>query len=230
MSTDPTETPSFEKQLEVVYQQYRHRQLESKLADIAEKMEETILQRILAERFLDTEMELDEEAKEAVATAREHLHTGDYEALGNEMDELRRLIEDQQRRVSNGIQESRVTMRKRVNGMRRLNDRVERVSDVKIQAVHELLRDWDWKGQVYREEDYAFETLEERAAEYGEDMRRYFEECREEIFGPYRGTALESIVDGLSSEERLSLDELSDEQVDQLRDSELEGHVELSLS
>jgi len=83
---------------------------------------------------------------------------------------------------------------------------------------------------VYREDENDFETHKQRAAEYGEDMRRYFEECREQIFGPYNGTAMEPIVDGLLSDDRLSLDELSDEQVQQLRESDLVDHVELSLS
>jgi uncharacterized coiled-coil protein SlyX len=193
-------------------------------------MEETTLQRLLAEKFLDTDLEIDDDAKEAVTKARDLLKNGDLEALGDRIDDLESTVEDQERRMSNEIQEARVAMRKRVNGMRRLNERVERVSEHKIQAVHELLKDWDWKGQVYRKEANDFEMLEERAADYGEDMRRFFEECREDLFDQYEGTELESVVDGFSSEKRLSFDNLSDEQVDQLRESDLAEHVELSLS
>jgi len=48
--------------------------------------------------------------------------------------------------------------------------------------------------------------------------------------GPYVGTPLEPIVDGLLSDSQLFLDELTDEQIDLLRDSDLEDYVELSLS
>ena len=230
MSTDANETPTFEEQVEEIYQQYRHRQLASKLEDVAEMMEETILQRLLAEKFLETDLEIDDDAKEAVAKARNLLENGDLETLGDRINDLESTVEDQERRMSNEIQEARVAMRKRVNGMRRLNERVERVSEHKIQAVHELLNDWDWKGQVYRNEADDFESLEERAADYGEDMRRFFEECRQDLFGQYEGTELEPVIDGLSSEKRLSFDKLSDKQVDQLRESDLSEHVELSLS
>ncbi|GAB6878232.1 hypothetical protein JCM17823_05060 [Halorubrum gandharaense] len=221
---------NFEESIEEIYQQYRHRQLASRLEDIAETMEETILQRILAERFLQADLEIDDDAKRSVSEARDLLDAGDFEALGDRIDDLEKDVEDQKRRISNEIHEARITMRSRVDGMQRLNARVGRVSEVKLQAVHELLSDWDWKGQVYRDQDWDFETLKQRAAEYGEDMRRYFDECREEIFGPYEGTTLEPIVDGLLSDDQLYLDELTDEQIEQLRDSDLVGHVELALS
>jgi tetrahydromethanopterin S-methyltransferase subunit G len=224
------EDRNFEESIEEIYQQYRHRQLTSRLEDIAETMEETILQRILAEKFLQTELAIDEDAKRSVSEARDYLQDGDFEALSERIDELERKVDDQKRRVSNEIHEARIAMRSRVDGMKRLNERVERVSEVKLQAVHELLSDWDWKGQVYKNQDLDFEALKERAAEYGEDMRRYFTECREEIFGPYEGTTLESIVDGLLSDDQLYFDTLTDEQVEQLRESDLVDHVELTLS
>ena len=157
-------------------------------------------------------------------------YDGRKDELERRIDELERKVDDQKRRVSNEIHEARIAMRSRVDGMKRLNERVERVSEVKLQAVHELLSDWDWKGQVYKNQDLDFEALKERAAEYGEDMRRYFTECREEIFGPYEGTTLESIVDGLLSDDQLYFDTLTDEQVEQLRESDLVDHVELTLS
>ncbi|MCL9817778.1 hypothetical protein [Natronocalculus amylovorans] len=229
MSTENT-TQNFEASIEKIYQQYRHRQLANQLDEIAETIEETILQQILAEEFLETELEIDSEAKKAVSEAQELLKNGDFETLGERLADVEAKVEDQKRQISNEIHEVRISMRSRVKGIMRLNERVERVSKVKLEAIRELLSDWDWKGQVYREEEYDFETLKERAAEYGEDMRRYFEECREQIFGPYEGTPMEPIVDRLLSDDRLSLDELSDEQIVQLRESDLVDHVELTLS
>lgn len=233
MSTEQSENfpdKNFEESIEEIYQQYRHRQLASQLEDIAETMEETILQRILAQEFLQTDIEIDDDAKQAVTEARELLEEGDFETLGGRINVLRSEVEDQKRQVSNDIHKIRIGMQSRVNGMRRLNERVERVSEVRLQAVHELLSDWDWKGQVYRNDEWSFERLKQRAADYGKDMREYFEECREEIFGPYVGTPLESIVEGLLSDQQLFLGELTNKQIDLLRDSDLEDYVELSLS
>lgn len=233
MSTDQvtkTDDGDFEEQIEELYQQYRHRQLAGRLDDIAETMEETVLQRILAEKFLKAELEIDPEAKAAVEDARDLLEDGNFEELAGRLDDLEREVEEQERKVSNEIHEARISMNDTVEGMQKLNERVERVSSVKLEAIDELLDDWDWRGQVYRDGDFGFETLKERAAEYGEDMRTYFEDSRDAIFEPYKGTPLEAIVQDLLSEERLGFDELSDEQVDLLRDSDLVTHVELSLS
>lgn len=221
---------NFEEHIEEIYQQYRHRQLANRLNDIAETMEETILQRILAEKFLKTDLEIDPEAKKAVAEARDLLEQGEFEELDAQIDDLETEVDDQRRKVSNQIHETRIAMNRRVGGMQELNERVDRISPVKLQAVNELLADWDWRGQVYRDGGFDFEELKKRAAEYGEDMRTYFVECREEIFGPYDGTTLDPIVEGLLTERRLMLDELTDEQIEELRKSDLVGHVELTLS
>ena len=221
---------NFEGRIEELYQQYRHRQLANRLDDIADTMEETILQRLLAEKFLKTDIEIDSEARESVAEVRDLLRDNEFEEIEERIDYLEDKVEDQERTVSNQIHQARIQMNSRVSGMQRLNEHVERVSPVKLQAINELLSDWDWRGQVYRDGGFDFETLKERAAEYGEDMRTYFEECRNHIFGPYDGTELEPIVDGLLSDERLSLNSLTDEQVEQLRESDLIDHVELILS
>lgn len=228
MSTDTQE--SFQTQLETVYERYRHRSLEATLDDIAETMERTILQRVLAEAFLGTDVEIEDDAKQAVAEARELVEQNRYSELDSRLDELERIVEDQERRVSNQIQETRIEMLNTVTGMTRLNERVDRVDSTKLQAIETLLDDWDWKGQVYRTDNEDFETREDHAAQYGHDMREFFDEARDEIFGPYDDTPLEEIVDNLLSDYRLSLDELSDAQIDQLRDSDLDEYIELKLT
>ena len=227
---EKTDDQNFGERIDEIYQQYRHRQLANRLDDIAETMEETILQRILAEKFLKTEMEIDPESKEAVVEARDFLKAGKFEELDGRIDALETRVEDQNRTVTNQIHETRIAMNRRVGGMQELNEHVERVSPIKLRAVDELLADWDWRGQVYRDGGFDFETLKERAAEFGEDMRTHFEECREDLFGPYDETPLEKIVEGLLTERKLMLDQLSDDQIEQLRASDLVGHVELTLS
>lgn len=229
MSTEP-EPKSFEEQIEDIYQQYRHKKLESRLEDIAETMEETVLQQVLAEEFLQTSIEIDQEAKEAIQDARHNLENNEYEELNSVIDTVEELVEDQERRVSNNIHEERISMNSMVNGMQRLNSRVERVSEEKIKAIDELLDNWDWKGHVYRGEDTSLKARKSNAAEFGRDMRRFFEEARDEIFGPYEGTPIEPIVDDLLSDDPLYLESLRDDQIEELRESDLESYVKLSLS
>lgn len=229
MSTEP-ESKSFEEQVEDIYQQYRHKKLESRLEEIAETMEETVLQQVLADEFLQTSIEIDQEAKEAVQDALHHLENNEYGELNSVIDTVEELVEDQERRVSNKIHEERISMNGMVNGMHRLNSRVERVSEAKIKAIDELLDNWDWKGHVYRGEDTSLEARKSNAAEFGQDMRRFFEEARDEIFGPYEGTPIEPIVDDLLSDDPLYLETLRDDQIEELRESDLESYVKLSLS
>lgn len=223
-------TNGFQDQLESVYQQYQHGELEDRLNDVTETMEETILQRILAEAFLQTDVHVDDSAKQAVREAETYLDESEFEKLESELNELERTVEEQERKVNNRIQEERIEMSHMMSGMRGLNERVERVNEAKLDAIAGLLNDWDWKEQVYRNDDAGIETLKERARDYGADMRSFFEEAKDELFGPYRDTPLKPIVDELLNDERFALDDLSDEQIALLRDSDLEEHVELSLS
>lgn len=225
MSTD-----GFQNQLEAVYQQYQHGELADRLEDIAETMEETILQRVLAEEFLQTDVQVDESAKQAVREAKDYLEKDDFEALEDEIDEVEYTVEEQEREVNNRIQEERIRMSNKMAGMQRLNERVDRVNEAKMNAIAGLLDDWHWKEQVYRDDDANINSLKKRARDYGSDMRTFYEEAKEDLFGPYRGTPLESIVDGLLDDERFALDALSDEQMSLLRDSDLEEYVGLSLS
>lgn len=225
MSTD-----TFQEQLESVYQQYQHGELEDRLDDVAEVMEETVLQRVLAEEFLQTDVQVDDTAKRAVREAKEYLENDDLEALENVIDDIEDTVEEQERKVNNRIQEERIQMSEKMSGMRRLNERVERVNDAKMDAIAGLLNDWHWKEQVYRDDNADIKVLKERARDYGSDMRTFYEEAKQDLFGPYEGTPLESIIDGLLDDERFSLDSLSDEQISLLRDSDLEEYVGLSLS
>jgi len=74
------------------------------------------------------------------------------------------------------------------------------------------------------------EELKRSARKYDESICQSYDGAKDELFGSYKGTELEGIVDGLLNEERFSLDNITDEQLRLLRDSELEEHVELSLS
>jgi len=225
MSTD-----GFQQQLEAVYQQYQHGELEDRLEEIGETMEETVLQCVLAEEFLQTDVRIDEDAKQSVREAKDYLENGDLESLEDAIDGVEEAVEEQERKVNNRIHEERIQMSSTMEGMRRINERVERVNEAKMDAIAGLLDDWHWKEQVYRDDDTNIETLKERASDYGSDMRAFYEEAKDDLFGPYRGTPVESIVDGLLDDERFTLDELSDEQISLLRESDLDEYVGLSLS
>jgi len=66
MSDNATESGSFEAQLESMYQRYRRQGLEDELEELAQIMEETLLQQALADGFFDETIEIDRDAKTKV--------------------------------------------------------------------------------------------------------------------------------------------------------------------
>lgn len=222
--------PDFTEQLERIYRRHRRQHLRSDLNEIAGTMEKTIHQRILAEEFLQESVDIDAEARQAVQDARELLAQENYDELERRLDDLRDTVETQERLINNQIQEVRIGIYQTVQGMIRLNDRLERFDDSKLDALEQLLADWNWEPHVYRGEVETFEGYNQAAAEYGRDMRRFFEEAKTAIFGPYMETPLEEIVMQVLDEDPLFLATLTDEELEQLRESDLPEYFELSLS
>lgn len=228
MSTENQQ--GFQALLESEYQQYRHRSLQSELEEIAETMEHTILQRVFAEGLLQTDIAIDDGAKQEVRDAQHLLDEDRLDELANRLEALEEAVESEEQHVRNQIQGVRFEMLDTVNGMLRLNERVEQFNPSELQVLQRLLRDWNWKEHVYREDDTDIGERKTYARDIGEELRELFEDGRDAIFGPYEQTPLEELVSELLNGERLSLDELSDEQIQRLRDSDLEAYIELKLS
>ena len=218
---------TFQEQLETIYEQHRRQGLESELDDLAETMEETILERVLAEAFFRTEVEIDSEAKHAVEEARSLLEQDDYDALAERLPETREAVGAQRREVNNFVHQARIDIHNTVRGMIRLNQRVERVDQDKLDALDSLLDNWNWEAQI--EEDQIDQRKEE-AREYGHFMRQSLEEAKDALFGPYRDTSLDDLVDRLLDDERLTLAALSEEELNRLHESDLADYLEVTLS
>lgn len=224
MSADSS---TFQEQLETIYEQHRRQGLESELDDLAETMEETILERVLAEAFFQTEIEINSEAKNAVEEARSLLEQNDYDALAERLPETRKAVEAQQREVNNFVHQARIDVHNTVRGMIRLNQRVEREDQAKLEALDTLLDEWNWETQI---EGDSIEQRKEEAVEYGRFMRQSLEEAKDALFGPYRNTPLDELVDRLLDDERLTLAALSEEELNRLYESDLADYLEVTLS
>jgi len=218
---------TFQERLETIYEQHRRQGLESELDELAETMEKTILERVLAEEFFQTAVEIDSEAKRAVEEARSLLDQNDYDTLAERLPETRKAVEARQREVNNFVHQERIDVHNTVRGMIRLNQRVERVDQAKLEALDTLLDDWNWEAQI---EGDGIELRKEEAEEYGHFMRRSLEETKDALFGPYRDTPLDELVDRLLDDERLTLAALSEEELHRLYESDLADYLEITLS
>ena len=192
-------------------------------------MEETILQRTLAKAFFEEQIELDTDAKERVHEILRLLEQDDYDAVEDRLPNLRDDVDAAEQTVENRIQELRLKHNSTVTAMRRLNDRVDRVSGMRLQALEGLLDDWRWKEHVYRDEDDDLADLKENASEYGDEMRTAFEDLKEELFGLYP-EEIRGLIYHMIDDERLSYADLSDNQRQLLAESDIGDYIELTLS
>jgi len=224
-----TNSESLESQLKSVQKQYRRQHLADELDELAETMEETLLQRELASAFFDEHVELDTSARQSVDEVMDLLERGEYETIEERLPTLESEVESAETTVQNRIQELRLKHSSTVTAMQRLNDRVERVDEFRLQALGGLLDDWRWKEHVYLDEDGEFEELAQNAREYGQEMREAFDELQETLFGHYP-PEIRSLIERMIDDERLSYADLEPEQRTLLAESDIGEYTELTLS
>lgn len=220
---------SLEAKLRSVQKQYRRQHLADELDELAETMEETLLQRELASAFFDENVEVDTSARQSVREVMNMLEEGEYEAIEERLAKLESDVESAETTVQNRIQELRLKHNSTVTAMQRLNDRVDRVDELRLRALGGLLDDWRWKEHVYPEDDVEFETLAQNAREYGREMRDAFDELQEALFGHYPPD-IRSLIERMIDDERLSYADLEPEQRTLLAESDIGEYIELTLS
>jgi chromosome segregation ATPase len=226
-----------------MYQRYRRQGLEDELEELAQIMEETLLQQALADGFFDETIEIDRDAKTKVRKTIDKLErarsqsetSGEtmqelYDSIEESIDTLRDRVEGEETKVQNRIQQLRIERQETVSGMRRLNERVERADSAQLEALEHLLDDWNWKTHVYSEGVNTYEERREEAIQYGEDMSFVFEQLKNDLFGVYDGTKLRPLVDKLLDDERLVFGSLTETERQQLAESDLGEYIELKLS
>jgi hypothetical protein len=228
MSSEP-DRESLTEQLEHIREQHRRRHLSDELDALGQTMEETMLKRELAEAFFEETVDIDEEAKATVRSVRTHLEQEQYDAVETELATAREDVARVETAVDNRIQELRISRKETVDAMRRLNDRVDRVSEVKLEALGMLLEEWQWKPQVYLDADADLPELEESARSYGEEMRGTFETLKRRLFEAYP-SEIRDLVYRMIDDERLSYADLTGEQRRLLAESDVGAYITLRLS
>lgn len=224
-----TKSDQLETNLTELQERHRRRYLSDELDEVAETMEETILQRTLAKAFFEEEISIEVSAKERVSEVLTLLERKEYEKIEDRLEELKEEVESAETTVENRIQELRLKHNSTVAAMRRLNDRVDRVSGMRLQALEGLLDDWRWKTHVYMGDDASLNELQENARQYGEEMRTAFEELKEELFGEYP-SKIRGLIQRMIDDERLSYADLSAKQRQLLGESDVGEYIELTLS
>lgn len=228
MSTN-TEDQTLTDRLERIREQHRRKHLSDQLNEIGETMEETILKRELAEAFFEETVEIDAEAKTAVKEMNDLLSSEAYDTVEARIDTVENEVNRVETAVDNRIQELRISRSETVSAMERLNNRVERVSNAQLQALGLLLDEWQWKEQVYLTDAAGLDELKENARTYGHEMQDAFTTLKEELFGHYP-SEIRDLIYRMIDDERLSYDDLTDQQRRLLAESDIGEYIELRLS
>lgn len=224
-----TNSESLEARLKSVQEQYRRQHLADELDELAETMEETLLQRELASAFFDERVDIDTSVRRSVGEVMDLLEREEYGTIEDRLKTLESEVESAETTVQNRIQELRLKHDSTVTAMQRLNDRVERVDEFRLRALGGLLNDWRWKEHVYVDEDAEFKALAQNARAYGQEMREAFDELQEALFGHYP-PEIRSLIERMIDDERLSYADLKPEQRTLLAESDIGEYIELTLS
>lgn len=220
----------FEQELETVHQQYLRKDLEDRLEAVATKMEETMLQAIIARDFLGLEVEVSDEARESVQDAKQHADDRSFDALDEIIDDVEDQVKQEARQIENTIQEERTEERDRVAAMRKLNEHVEAADKGKLKALESLLDDWDWKAHIYTDDiEDSFEAKQQEARDVADTLSNALKEVQEDLLGSYSGTILEDVMNQLLTDDPLYYNDLNEEERQSLAGSNLADYLEIRL-
>lgn len=218
---------NLKQQLNNVYQRYRRRSLENQLDEVASDMSATLLQIIIAEKMLPSnEFSIDKEAVEAVERGETLLNEKRFDDLSKEIDDIKKTVADARREVENEISIARGAQREVLRVMQELNKEKNIVDQARLKALSTLIHGWEWEAQI---EGDSFEERKASAEEYGEDMRESYRDVRKELFDSYADGVLHDTVDKIINE-RLSLADLTPDELTAIKETELTKYIELRFS
>lgn len=228
MSSERDFSP-IQSDLEQVYEQYQQQHLYEELDDIADQMEETLLQCVIANNLFERSLSVSQKARDTVEAAQAAVQNDDVHRLEELIPEVETRVDEEETRINNEIQESRIEMYETVKAMRGLNEEIQVYNQGRLRGLETLLDDWSWKQHVYIEENNSYEERYNEAEEFATDMRSVFDDAKQAIGGEFTGQEIESLVDNLLNEGGVSFTELSPEQIQALADSEISSYLHLSL-
>lgn len=230
MSSEPSTDEPLLAELKTVREKYRRKRLDKKLTSIAELMEETILQAELANQLFDGRLSIDSDAKSDVRELKSLLEADDFDGLEDQIDEVEETVQAENQRISAEISEALVERKKIVQAMQRLNERVDRYDQDKLEELYALFSEWNWQATLSTKEAETFAERRSAIQQFGQTRAEWLTEAKDELFEPYRETEMWEILHPILNQERLTYGELTDSQRTELANSELADYLELQLS
>ena len=221
MTTDQIpSTDNIEDRLEATYAEYQQQHRYERLDDIAEVMEQTLVQRELATALFDDDFEVDDDIVDNVQEIKEHVARNAITELTDEQIEtVKRELTEEERELSETIR-----------AFTKLNDQLGFMDGSRLTAVKELLDNWDWESIVPADDDATLEAKLDAAAETGEIMADAYTEAQQALGQEFSGTQIQDIVDQLLNEDSFPIENLNAEEMQALGDSVVGPYLQLTLS
>jgi hypothetical protein len=195
-------------------------------------MEETLLQKELANALFEEQVTIDSEAIEEVTQIQRIVRDDELRRLDeSSIEELEEKVQSEERRISSQIKERCINRLETVQAFSKLNQELEFMDQSRLNALEDLLQDWNRdRGSLEVSEA---ESLEERIAdarEMGEVMDTVYADAVDAIGDVFSGSEIQTIVDRLLNKGALTLNGLEPEEIQALSESEIGPYLRVSFS
>lgn len=225
MSTD--DATNVTKRLRAVQNQYRRKHLQQRLDDIAEELEILYLRKELYESLLEVTIEIDPELQSLIKKTRESVNEGDFENVESTVDSLEDQISDYNNNIEQKVTGKLETRRSNIDSIKKLNQRLGKLSSEKIDETEGFYAPGNMVERIELDTDSSLDEKIETVRSTANRYKDRYDEMVAEIFEPYLKSEYGDKVTEMMSDDPPSLDAFDDEELGQLRDSDLSPHIEL---
>jgi SHS2 domain-containing protein len=153
-----------QSRLESTLADYQEQHRYERLRGIGTTMEETLLQKELANALFEEQVTIDSEAIEEVTQIQRIVRDDELRRLDeSSIEELEEKVQSEERRISSQIKERCINRLETVQAFSKLNQELEFMDQSRLNALEDLLQDWNRdRGSLEVSEA---ESLEERIAD-----------------------------------------------------------------
>ena len=225
MSTTDGETVL--DRLQAVKSQYRRRDLQNKLDDLANDLADLYLQKVVYERLLDIPIEITSDLQTTIQDIQTNLQDGETEAISIQVDQLETQVQEFESHIDKQISAPLSTYRSTVESMQRLNEKLSVIDSAQLTTLQTFLQPGDILTRIEFTSDTDLATKIETAAEEGTNHRETYESARSELFETYFETEYGEKVTEMMSDDPPVLESFDKTELEQLYDSDLTPYIEL---
>lgn len=232
MSTDEhLQVENIQARLKSTFAEYQQQHRYEQLEEIGKQMERTLMKQALANALFKQTVTIDSEAIEEVNKVKRFVQRDEITKLDDEeIDSLEQTISTQERHLDKTIQECRMEKLESVQAFSQLNEELEFMNQGRLNALVQLLDNWEWEAMVDADADSTLDDRIDEAVEIGELMADVYKDAQQALGEEFSGTQIQEIIDQLLNEDSLPIGELDIQEVQALSDSKVGPYLELSLT